>query len=384
MSDGYAAIKSFDDFDRVVDPAVYRPLPDDWQVGVSDVVDSRAAIREGRYRAVNTAGAAIISALMNALDGEPFPFVFGGDGARFLVASEHGHVARDAMARTARWVRTYLSLDLRVGMTSIATVRAAGHDVRVARYEASPDACYAMFSGGGIEWVEQQLKSGEFRLDPAPPDALPDLTGLSCQWGPVGSKNGVILSLIVKPGAGAALAVFAELVRDLLAELKQTSRLNPLPSDGPNFTWPSGSLALHAGIHRTPGNSALMARLRATATAAMAWTLLKTGWRLGRFDPAHYRRVMVNNTDYRKYDDGLMMTVDCTEATAAALERRLGDAAAAGIVHFGLHRQETAVMTCIVPSVLHDGHLHFLDGGGGGYAQAAEQLEARKAQRHAL
>jgi hypothetical protein len=310
--------------------------------------------------------------------------MFGGDGARFLVAAEDGDRARDAMARTASWARTHLALDLRVGMAPIGAVRAAGHDVRVARYAASPYADYAMFSGGGIEWVEQQLKSGDFHLAPAPTDAPPDLTGLSCQWGAVESKNGVILSLIVKPKDGVTPAAFAELIQDLLAMLEQTSRLNPLPSDGPDFTWPGRRLAQHVRINRTPDGSAIMAHLRATVTAAIAWTLFKTGWRLGRFDPTHYRRVMVENTDFRKYDDGLMMTVDCTEAIATALERRLDDAERAGIARFGLHRQDTAVMTCIVPSLLHDGHLHFLDGGGGGYAEAAGRLEAGKADNQAI
>ena len=63
------------------------------------------------------------------------------------------------------------------------------------------------------------------------------------------------------------------------------------------------------------------------------------------------------------------------EVTATAIERRLEDARSAGIANAGLHRQETALMTCIVPSVFNDDHLHFLDGGGGGYTQAALQLK---------
>ena len=75
----YSEIETFDDFARVVDPSLYRALPDDWQVGVSDVVNSRDAIAAGRYRAVNMAGAAAISALTNAFAGKAFPFVFAGD-----------------------------------------------------------------------------------------------------------------------------------------------------------------------------------------------------------------------------------------------------------------------------------------------------------------
>jgi len=48
-------------------------------------VQSTQAIRESRYRAVNMAGAAVIAAAKNALDGRDFPYVFGGDGATFAV-----------------------------------------------------------------------------------------------------------------------------------------------------------------------------------------------------------------------------------------------------------------------------------------------------------
>ena len=84
---------------------------------------------------------------------------------------------------------------------------------------------------------------------------------------------------------------------------------------------------------------------------------------------------MAVNTDYRKYDDGLMMTIDCTEAAASEIERRLEAAREHGIADYGLHRQDTAVMTCVASSIFSDDHLHFLDGGDGGYSRAADQLD---------
>ena len=53
----------------VLDEARYVPIPDDWFVALSDVVRSTAAIEQGRYRAVNFAGAAAITAVRNALPG---------------------------------------------------------------------------------------------------------------------------------------------------------------------------------------------------------------------------------------------------------------------------------------------------------------------------
>ena len=87
-TDFYASIPVFRSFARLMDPALYRPLPDDWTVGVADVVESTKAIAERRYKAVNMAGAAVIAAVTNALEGTEFPFVFGGDGASFAVGPD--------------------------------------------------------------------------------------------------------------------------------------------------------------------------------------------------------------------------------------------------------------------------------------------------------
>jgi len=50
-------------FSQVADPSRYIPLPEDWHIGVSDVVNSSSAIEAGRYKAVHVAGAATISAV---------------------------------------------------------------------------------------------------------------------------------------------------------------------------------------------------------------------------------------------------------------------------------------------------------------------------------
>src|SRR5215510_13597418 len=82
----YGTIPVFRGFGRLMDPKLYSPLPDDWSVGVADIVESTKAIAAQRYKAVNMAGASVVAAVTNALEGREFPFVFGGDGASFAVA----------------------------------------------------------------------------------------------------------------------------------------------------------------------------------------------------------------------------------------------------------------------------------------------------------
>src|SRR5882672_2284865 len=146
----YGGIPVFRGFGRLMDPAMYSPLPDDWSIGVADIVESTKAIAEARYKAVNMAGASVIAAVTNALEGREFPFVFGGDGASFAVSPDDLPRARDALA-------------------PVTAVRAQGLDVRVARFGPSPNLSYAMFSGGGLGWADAAMKRGAFAVAPAPP-----------------------------------------------------------------------------------------------------------------------------------------------------------------------------------------------------------------------
>ena len=149
------------------------------------------------------AGAAVIAAVTNALEGREFPFVFGGDGASFAVAPGDLDRAREALAATAIWVEENLDLAMRVALVPVAAVRAQGFDVRVARFGPSPNLSYAMFSGGGLGWAEAAMKRGEFAVPKAPAGTQPDLSGLSCRFEEIPSARGLILSVLVVPARGA-------------------------------------------------------------------------------------------------------------------------------------------------------------------------------------
>jgi hypothetical protein len=360
-------------FSQVADPAQYTQLPDDWFIGVSDVVKSTEAIAAGRYKAVNLAGAATISAVANELDGDLQLFIFGGDGARFVVPPAQATRAAEALSRVSMWAQRDLDLELRVGIISVAEARAAGFDVRAAFCQASNDVRYAMFAGGGLEWAETQLKNGSIGLNPANSDDEPNLTGLSCQWGSIQSRKGKILSLIVKAASGASQVDFANTVSCVIALLEESADLNPVPPDGPDVRWPAASIALQSRIAHQD-RALWWRRLHVWVTATFIWLIFKFGIRIGSFEPANYRREIAVNTDFRKFDDGLMMTVDCSTDATERLRSLLDGAAAKGFIRYGMHLQDEALMTCVVPSVLTSDHMHFVDGAGGGYAAAAGQI----------
>ena len=126
---------------------------------------STAAIEAGRYKTVNTAAAAVIAAIANALGDEDFPFVFGGDGASFALPPDDADLGRARARRGRRLGAGRSRPDMRVALVPVAAVRAAGLDVRIARFAPSPDVSYAMFTGGGLAWAERQMKAGAFAID---------------------------------------------------------------------------------------------------------------------------------------------------------------------------------------------------------------------------
>lgn len=377
MSEFYAAVPLFDAFASVADPLRYRPLPNDWLIGVTDVVASTKAIALGDYKRVNTAGAAVIAALSNALDGLDFPFVFGGDGASFAVGPEHAETATRALAETAALVRDEFGLELRAAALRVADIRRAGHDVRVARYAASENVHYAMFMGGGLAWAERELKAGRFAVPPAPVGSRPDLTGLSCRWAAIPSTRGVVLSLIVQPAGQGMDEEFHALVLDVLRIAGEGNR--PVPDGGPPLAFDPSGIPLEARLRRK--SAGLWQRVRMTIETYLGWFVIRHGIRIGEFDPVRYRRETAQNSDFRKYDDGLRMTLDCTEALADAIEARLAAAETGGIAVFGVHRQKGALMTCVVPSVMRSDHVHFIDGAAGGYAAAARAMKEKMVKR---
>lgn len=375
----YGAIPVFRSFTTLMDPVHYAPLPDDWLVGVADIVDSTKAIAERRYKAVNMAGAAIIASVTNNLEGREFPFVFGGDGASFAISPEEEAIAREALAATAAWVAADLDLTMRVALVPVAAIRAQGLDVRVARYAPSENLSYAMFSGGGLGWAEAAMKRGEFAVTPAPPGTHPDLSGLSCRFEEMPSALGLILSLLILPVPGADPVPFRKLIEDVVALVEASPNAGrPVPEGGPGFRWPPQGLDYEA--HAARGGSLWTRRMRVLVNTTVAFVFLKLGLKTGNFVPRVYLQQVVENSDFRKYDDGLRMIIDCTPQLAEALEKRLAAAAAAGVARFGVHRQDAAMMTCFTPSIQRSDHVHFIDGARGGYASAATAMKARFAK----
>jgi hypothetical protein len=364
------------EFRTVLDDGLYSPAPEDWLIAVSDVVGSRKAIAAGRYKAVNMAGVALISALMNALDTHDLPYIFGGDGAAVIISPADRDIVADTMAKTAAWVRDELGLELRAALVPVSVVRAEGHDVLVQATRVSDAIRNYAFQGGGLSRAEALMKRGEYAVAPAPSGSKPDLTGLSCRWSPIKPENGKIVSIIIEPGqrTGGNFPEIAQKLLDLVG-MQHPGGGSPMPPSGPTGTWPPEGLDLEARASR--GQRSLLAQKAALYLwTLISWIIIAGGINVGSFNAKRYREFTSLNTDYRKFQDGLRVTVSLGDSELTRLNEFLESERVAKNLRYGLCVQDSAILTCYVPSVMSETHFHFLDGAGGGYAQAAENMKS--------
>jgi len=387
----YASIPAFDDFSGIADSDNYRVAPDDWHVIIADVKGSTRAITEGRYKDVNMIGAACINAVLNISQKRSVPYVFGGDGATLMVHSTDVETAARVLLGVRDLAANRFNLDLRVGVVAVAEIhRQPGPQVKVAKYRLSPGNELGVFSGGGMDLAEQWIKSGDYLLEDSPADNDPDLSGLSCRWEPLVSQNGIMLSVLMQARAQDDVAN-ANLYRQLIEEIAQITKItevggdssdpgnppgNPICDANMKFRWPPRGL--RAEINATVGkrNRSWYA-LGLYINSLVQWLLDRFDITAGGYRGRGYRNELRDNTDYRRFDDTLRILLDCEPSQADAIEAALESHAQQGILRYGVHRSDSALMTCLVFNLDKSEHIHFVDGSDGGFTAAAKNMKAK-------
>lgn len=378
MDSFYDDLPSFADFHRLGDARFYRPLPADWFVVISDLRGSTKAIEEGRYQEVNTLGAASIAVVQSLFPGRDIPFVFGGDGASFLVPGSAIGAVQSALLKLRNFARVNFAMELRVGSVPMSEVLAQGQVIEVAKFSIADKKAIALMRGGGLSFAESLIKGSpeKYCLNNADGGTLEQLAGLSCRWKPLDSQRGSVLSILVKP-----IIADPKLLDQILARFEEIfdggmAAANPVNMPAARYKSGWQVLRTEAKFTRSFFSQAFAWRLISIALSVWAF---KWG-RKAPFDHVSYTAQIPSHSDYRKFDDMLRMILDCTPAQIDAVTAYLTKLHAERKIVFGLHQSPHALMTCLVETLQEGGHIHFIDGGDGGYAMAAKQMKRQLAE----
>jgi len=381
----YADLPVLTEFSEVGRRARYTPLPEDWQVVMCDVRNSTAAVEAGRYKNVNTLGAAVITAMLNAAGATEIPFVFEGDGAMLCVPPELLNDAHAALLQTQALARKSFDLELRIASLPVARIRAAGFDILVARYRVSDNYVQAMFAGGGMAYADRYMKdpatAAACRVEPGSIAPGGNFEGLECRWQDIPSRHGETVSVMVKvlvDDPQEADGIYRELiakVRDIYGTDEDCSPVWP-----PNlaFSFSGRQLGNEVGVRAMQrsawGKWLYLMKMR--GVVLLGWFLVAFGIRTATTDWGQYKIVLARNSDVKKFNDCFRQILAGKAAQREALNAWLELGFAQRQLVYGVHVSNRAQMTCLVFD--YSGrHLHFIDGADGGLSMAAKALKER-------
>lgn len=376
-------------FDEAIEGRFDHPLPADWWIVVTDIVNSTIAVSEGRYKDVNTIGGALIMAAINLDRSIEIPYIFGGDGATLAIPQDMEIPMRRALLATKELASKNFALDLRIAMIPVRDLEAKGKKTRVAKYQQSPHMRSAMLIGDGWPSAETWAKSGEFHEQyevKKHVDLRPEASyeGFECRWQTVPSRRDHKLCLLVghgKEGQDLDKGVFRQVMSIVHEHYGDLQAFHPLSTADLKLSLNPLRLINEAKIRLSDDRFWSICKyvVKLICLNIVGSFLFRFKVRTKDVDWGVYKPDFIANADFFKFDGTIRMVLDSTEHQSARLEASLEELYSSGKIVFGLHRSEAAILTCLVSSYSGN-HAHFVDGNGGGYALAALALKQRRTQ----
>jgi len=380
------------DFGAVTRADSYSALPGDWHVALCDVRNSTAAVEAGKYKNVNTVGAAAITAVLNAAGQLDIPFSFEGDGCVLCVPPSLLEDTRAALAKTGEIARDGFGLELRIATVPVARIVEAGYAIRVARYRVSEHYVQAVFAGGGVAYADALIKdpatARQYEIAPGSVAPRGSHDGLECRWQDIPSRHGETVSLMVRAldrDAERASVLYREVIAKVRDIYGDDDACHPLSVPELAISLSGERLGNEVGV-RAAGRSPLgrwLALMRVRCIVLLGWFLMKFGLHTRETDWSGYKATLVRNSDVRKFVDIYRQILAGNEAQRAALNAWLEERYARGELIYGLHVTDRAHMTCLVFNYAGK-HLHFIDGADGGLFLAARAFKERAARLTAV
>ena len=412
-----------------------RELPGSWSVVITDVVGSTRAIEEGRYRIVNSLGAACIIAAVNAArsphDLRGFPFVFGGDGTTLLLPAPFVPRVLRSLAELRTRARKNMDLEMRVGCVPMADLIGAGHSITVGlldqckmrncicrgRYQEMESSCAGfvpVLRGTGLEVAEQWVKgSSKYEVADVSQGAETDLSldgiggrvsrdatpeesrgrqaekikqlidGLFCPLKPFETtkgEDGTMLAVLAVPlgGVEQQIETWLEIQRFISSALSDPIPIHP------------ALMAEQAGMGKAgipQYDVSVVASLSKKSWGARAWENMKLSAKFNGLmklmmlccvppeAKADMAKVMATHTDWFKIDGALRMVLNLSAQECAAVLKFLEKLHEDGRICYGFHKDRFAQVTCYVPADGGHNHFHMVDVCSGGYCAASVQLK---------
>ncbi|MEB3337670.1 MAG: DUF3095 domain-containing protein [Leptolyngbyaceae bacterium] len=378
----YSNLPALEKFLDITDSSNYVLVPEDWQIIITDIKGSTQAIESGRYKNVNSLGACSIVAILNIARNIEIPFIFGGDGASILIPPQMINEAKQALLGIQDLARQGFDMELRVGIVPVSVVTPR-HELKIAKLRVSENYDQAIFKGGGLTYATDLVKdvatAGLYApvMDNLIPNA--DFSGLECRWQDIPSRHGEIVTLLVlatAPSDSQSNKIYREVITQIQRIYGSEHNFHPVVKSNLNLSFNSQKLATETTIF-TQSKGWIYQKfylLKIKIEIFLGWFFMKFKVKIGEMDWGLYKKIVVESTDHKKFDDLLRMVISGHPSQRKKLVSYLDKKFEEGRLVYGCHISDRALMTCLIFE-RHGRQVHFIDGADGGYAIAAKAMK---------
>ena len=359
---------------------LFQTVPADWHVVVTDVKNSTQAVADGKHSLVNLIATGSIIASLNLARkaGINVPFFFGGDGATLIVPDQILLPLLSALQEHKRNSFENFQLYLRVGSMPVAQVYEEKNRLLISKADMSPILPIPLVLGSGLKYAEDQIKQNDSdaQLEKESTESLLDLAGMECRWNkitPPENKQEVLSLLVESLDEERQGTIFCKVLQEVEHIFGNQGSRNPISVQ---------KLRLDASLDKIRTEMRVKLGENNFAYLLENWLRTLIGDLYFRFNKGGkmYLDNLVKLSDTLVIDGRINTVISGTVDQRKQLIQQLDKIEEAGDILYGIHSSPESIMSCYVTD-REDQHIHFVDGSGGGYTQAAKMLKRKIRER---
>lgn len=369
-SNFYKDLKSISDFSKIMQDDNYKKIPSDWFVLTSDIKDSTNAIEKGRYKDVNFVSALCIIGILNIDRQMDFPYIFGGDGASLVIPNILLRKSKKVLIEAKKIAKESFDLDLRIGFISVNEIEKRGSLLEVCKFKNSNNHTQAIIRGNGLELAENLLKQ-EYENSKIDENSTfeyeANFEGLECRWEDIKSLKDETISILIKSiNENNSNKIYENCLNEIEKIAGSYEKRNPIQEKNQlNLSFNPMALNKEALVFNK--NKVLLLFENILGFLLMKFSI--GNWKT-------YKNRILKTTDTEKFDDMLRMVISLNKNESLKLEEFLEKEFKNKNLVYGIHKSDSALMTCLIFE-RHGKHIHFVDSSNGGYALASKELKKR-------
>lgn len=361
--------------DLLSNDALFSKVPEDWLVLVADIKDSTTAVNNGKHNDVNLVATGCVIAILNLAEANKvkIPFFFGGDGASFIIPEKLKKSALSVLEKHNRNVQNNFGFQLSLGTYEVARLYAENIQLDIARIKVSEALIIPVILGQGLQIAEHYIKDHSNAVENNLDDTPLDLDGMECKWDKIAplQKDHEVLSLIIS-GCGDAdfSRVYSRIMHKIDVIYGSSGKRKPISVK--RLKIKTSLQRINREMKAKLGNWNLPDFLKNFAISTFGEFYLRNT-KNGKF----YLQKLVELSDNLTLDGRINTVITGTPAQRELLFRYLDKLENLHLIKYGYHISKESIMSCYVKNMKTNDHIHFVDGGDGGYTKAANLLKTK-------